>query len=103
MLSVEPLGSQEQRLIAVACKANGDSLEEDDPEKLLRFPEAFSPAPNNHSVGQAPPILAADMETRKQQCFREINQRNQLIEQLEVQLRQQVSEKTLFTIAWELQ
>jgi len=85
LLSVEALGSQEQHLITAACTAAGDSLEEDDPEKLLRFPAVFSPSTNNHSVGQAPPNLAIDMETRKQQCLREINQRNLSYFQQEVE------------------
>ena len=181
LVSVEALGEQEQHLVAAACTADGRTLAEDDPEKLLRLPAHEQPA----GLFSAPDeVLNADVDARKRALLQGINlrnlgyfdqevrkldawaddlklgleqeikaidaeikevrrtaataptledklthqrrqrelegrrsklrrelfarqdeveaQRNGLIEQLEVQLRQQVQEQTLFTIEWEL-
>ncbi|MBA2659578.1 MAG: DEAD/DEAH box helicase [Nitrosospira sp.] len=73
LISVDALGQQEQHLIVSAITAEGLLLPEDDPEKLLRLPaqqqaESLFPEPNG--------ALSTDMENRKLQILREINQRN---------------------------
>lgn len=73
LISVDALGQQEQHLIVAATTAQGVPLAEDDPEKLLRLPAhqkkagLFSPTDGT---------LAANLESRKVQVLREINQRN---------------------------
>jgi ERCC4-related helicase len=75
LITVDALGSQEQHLIVAACTINGQVLIEDDPEKLLRFPATVAPSlPQGEE--QWPAVLYEDLETRKQNLFREINQRN---------------------------
>jgi len=73
LLSVDALGRQEQHLIVAATTADGVALAEDDPEKLLRFPAHLQSA-GLFTAGDG--ALVADVETRKQQLLREINQRN---------------------------
>lgn len=73
LLSVDTLGQQEQHLIVAATTADGVALAEDDPEKLLRFPAHVRPL-GLFAAGDT--ALSADMETRKLQLLREINQRN---------------------------
>ena len=73
LLSVDTLGQQEQHLIVAATTADGVALAEDDPEKLLRFPAHVKPL-GLFAAGDT--ALSADMETRKLQLLREINQRN---------------------------
>jgi ERCC4-related helicase len=73
LLSVDTLGQQEQHLIVAATTADGIALAEDDPEKLLRFPAQMRPL-GLFAAGDT--ALSADMETRKLQLLREINQRN---------------------------
>lgn len=78
LLSVDTLGQQEQHLIVAATTAAGLALAEDDPEKLLRLPVRHSPA-QTQSAGlftAGNGALAAEVETRKLQLLREINQRN---------------------------
>jgi ERCC4-related helicase len=74
LVSVEALGNQEQHLLVAATTSDGVSLAEVDPEKLLRLP-AVSSAPGlfNNSPN---PELAADVERRKIELLRAINQRN---------------------------
>ena len=73
LISVDALGQQEQHLIVSATTAAGVALPEDDPEKLLRLPAQQQAA----SLFSAPDgTLAADIEKRKLQVLREINQRN---------------------------
>jgi superfamily II DNA/RNA helicase len=79
LISVETLGSQEQHLIVAAGTDKGETLAEDDPQKLLRFPAAVTPSPlggEGWGEGGIPPKLSTDLESRKQQRLREINQRN---------------------------
>jgi chromosome segregation ATPase len=73
------LGSQEQHLDVVASTVGGKILIEDDPKKLLRFPATPSPSPHGgegRGEGEIPSALCEDLETRKQNLLREINQRN---------------------------
>ncbi len=188
LVSVEALGEEEQHLVAAACTADGRTLAEDDPDKLLRLPAHELPHAQPAGLFSAPNevlmALMADVDARKRALLQGINQRNLgyfdqevrkldawaddlklgleqeikaidaeikdvrrtaataptledklthqrrqrelegrrsklrrelfarqdeveaqrngLIEQLEVQLRQQVQEQTLFTIEWEL-
>lgn len=73
LVTVEALGSQEQNLLVSATTADGVALAENDPEKLLRFP-AKTQAAGLFKEGDA--TLLADIESRKLQLLREINQRN---------------------------
>jgi ERCC4-related helicase len=73
LLSVDTLGQQEQHLIVAATTADGVALAENDPERLLRFPAQMQPL---GLFANGDTVLLADMETRKVQLLREINQRN---------------------------
>jgi ERCC4-related helicase len=73
LISVDALGQQEQHLIVAATTAQGVALAEDDPEKLLRLP-AHQKAAGLFSATDG--TLAADLDGRKVQVLREINQRN---------------------------
>jgi hypothetical protein len=73
LITVEALGSQEQNLLVSATTSDGVSLAENDPEKLLRFPAQMQSAGLFNEGGAT---LLADIEARKQQLLREINQRN---------------------------
>jgi hypothetical protein len=73
LISVDALGQQEQHLIVAATTAQGVALAEDDPEKLLRLP-AHQKAAGLFSATDG--TLAADLDSRKVQVLREINQRN---------------------------
>ena len=73
LLSVDTLGQQEQHLIVAATTADGVALAENDPEKMLRFPAHMRPL-ELFATGDT--ALSVDMETRKLQLLREINQRN---------------------------
>lgn len=73
LVTVEALGSQEQNLLVSASTADGVALAENDPEKLMRFPAQMQSA-GLFNEGDA--TLLADIEARKQQLLREINQRN---------------------------
>jgi superfamily II DNA/RNA helicase len=75
LISVETLGYQEQHLIVAASTVNGETLEEDDPEKLLRFPAIVAPATLVAAENVQLPLFT-DLESRKQLRLREINQRN---------------------------
>jgi len=77
LISVDALGQQEQHLIVAATTAQGVLLAEDDPEKLLRLPahqKAAGLCLSEQAATDGP--LAADMDRRKMQVLREINQRN---------------------------
>ena len=73
LIAVDALGQQEQHLIVAATTAQGVALAEDDPEKLLRLP-AHPKAAGLFSATDG--TLAADLDSRKVQVLREINQRN---------------------------
>ncbi|HDR9202677.1 TPA: DEAD/DEAH box helicase [Burkholderia vietnamiensis] len=73
LVSVEALGSQEQHLVVAASTADGVALAEDDPEKLLRLP-AHAQSAGLFNAGDT--TLLADVEARKFELLREINQRN---------------------------
>jgi ERCC4-related helicase len=73
LCSVEALGNLEQHLVVSAVTAEGYALPEDDPEKLLRLPACLKQgARETAEVSQ----LADDLEQRKNQLLRQINQRN---------------------------
>ncbi|MCX7069381.1 MAG: SNF2-related protein [Gammaproteobacteria bacterium] len=74
LVSVEALGNQEQHLVVAASTSDGSALAEEDPEKLLRLPATTKAAGLFNSAGDA--TLLADMEVRKTELLREINQRN---------------------------
>ncbi len=74
LLSVEALGNQEQLLLVAATTTDGVSLAEEDPEKLLRLPATTRAAGLFNNAGNA--TLAADVEGRRTELLREINQRN---------------------------
>ena len=79
LLEVVALGNQEQHLLVAATTTDGVSLAEDDPEKLLRLPAQTLPSPSGRgavSEGAFPATLAADVEGRRIELLREINQRN---------------------------
>ena len=73
LVSVEALGSEEQHLVVSASTSDGQTLVEDDPEKLLRLP-ARSQSAGLFSTADA--TLVEDVEARKIALLREINQRN---------------------------
>ncbi|WP_206662981.1 SNF2-related protein [Pseudomonas sp. Sample_9] len=73
MFSVETLGNLEQHLVVSAVMADGSSLPEDDPEKLLRLPAKLEQGQHGEA-GAA--LLVGDLEQRKNQLLREIKQRN---------------------------
>jgi ERCC4-related helicase len=74
LVSVEALGNQEQHLIVAASTSDGGALAAEDPAKLLRLPAITKPASLFSSAGDA--TLLADLEDRKTELLREINQRN---------------------------
>lgn len=73
LFSVEALGNLEQHLVVSAVTADGQALPEDDPEKLLRLPAHLE---HSESAAEGAVLLANDLEQRKSQLLREINQRN---------------------------
>lgn len=73
LFSVEALGNLEQHLVVSAVTADGQALPEDDPEKLLRLPARLE---QSESAAAGAVLLADDLERRKNQLLREINQRN---------------------------
>lgn len=73
LFSVEALGNLEQHLVVSAVTTDGQALPEDDPEKLLRLPAHLE---QSESAAAGAVLLANDLEQRKNQLLREINQRN---------------------------
>lgn len=74
LISVEALGNQEQHLLVVASTADGTTLAEDDPEKLLRLPATTQATSLFNNADEA--TLMADVANRKAELLRDINQRN---------------------------
>ena len=74
LLIVEALGNQEQHLLVAATTTEGVPLAEEDPEKLLRLPATTRAAGLCNNVGND--TLAADVESRRTDLLREINQRS---------------------------
>lgn len=81
LLSVETLNDQEQHLLVSACTKTGEVLPEDDPEKLLRLPAQVE----DDVRLQAGAELIADVDSRKSVLLSEINQRNLVYFEQEVQ------------------
>ena len=73
LVTVEALDNQEQRLLVAAITSDGQTLAEDDPEKLLRLPAHAQPA---ELTGFDVSPLSDDLAMRKTAVLREINQRN---------------------------
>ena len=73
LISVDALGNQEQHLLVAATTHDGTTLAEEDPEKLLRLP-AVTQEPGLFNTADSG--LLADVEARKVEMLREINQRN---------------------------
>ncbi|MDI3686434.1 SNF2-related protein [Pseudomonas aeruginosa] len=73
LFTVEALGNLEQHLVVSAVTTNGHALPEDDPEKLLRLPARLE---QSESAVEGAVPLVDDLEQRKSQLLREINQRN---------------------------
>lgn len=73
LVSVDALGCQEQRLLVAATTCEGISLEEDDPEKLLRLPARLDTCA---VLGSPPDDLQHAVVDRRSDILREINQRN---------------------------
>lgn len=78
LLIVQALGDQEQHLLVAAITSDGVSLVEDDPEKLLRMPATTQSAGLRIDVDSNADnaTLAADVEGRRTELLRAINQRN---------------------------
>ncbi len=74
LIEVVALGNQEQHLLVAATTTDGVPLAEEDPEKLLRLPATTRAAGLFNNAGNA--TLVADVEGRKTEMLREINQRN---------------------------
>ena len=112
LLTVESLGGVEQHLLVSAVTHEGETLPEDDPEKLLRLPATLSPDPSPasgrgegkapHPDGENPPqnplslegegwgegvnqLLDADLTERKNRLAESINRRNLSYFEQEVQ------------------
>ncbi|WP_460489249.1 SNF2-related protein [Curvibacter fontanus] len=73
LVSVQALGNLEERLVVAAVTNEGDSLAEDDPEKILRLPANVAVLCDGDAP---PPPLAEDLLSRRQSILQEINQRN---------------------------
>jgi ERCC4-related helicase len=73
LIEVETLGSQEQHLLVAASTTEGVALAEDDPEKLLRLPATQEQA---GLFNAADTVLSSNLETRKNNLLRDVNQRN---------------------------
>ncbi|CCN20305.1 SNF2-related protein [Bordetella bronchiseptica] len=74
LIEVDVLGNQEQHLLVTAVTSDGIALLENDPEKLLRLPAVAQP-PSLFST-EADSALSSNVEIRKAELLREINQRN---------------------------
>ncbi|MUV13362.1 SNF2-related protein [Noviluteimonas gilva] len=72
LIEVKSLSESEQHLMVAASTADGAVLEEDDPVKLLRMPASQTQG----GISAPESALLADVETRKTELLREINQRN---------------------------
>lgn len=75
LITVEALGNHEQQLLVSACNHSGEVLQENDPDKLLRFPASIESIQLVGAVVESS-ALNADIEVRKNNLLREINQRN---------------------------
>nr|WP_083859821.1 SNF2-related protein [Herbaspirillum sp. B39] len=74
LIEVDALGNQEQHLLVTAVTSDGIALLENDPEKLLRLPAVTQPA--SLFSAEEDPALSSNVEIRKAELLREINQRN---------------------------
>ncbi len=74
LIEVDALGSHEQHLLVAATTSDGVTLLEDDPRKLLRLPAVTQPSSLFSSAGDS--ALSSNLEVRKTELLREINQRN---------------------------
>ncbi|GHC90613.1 helicase [Pseudorhodoferax aquiterrae] len=74
LIEVDALGNQEQHLLVTAITSDGITLLEDDPRKLLRLPAVAQPPSLFRSAADS--ALSSNVEVRKTDLLREINQRN---------------------------
>ena len=74
LIEVDALGNQEQHLLVTAITSDGITLLEDDPRELLRLPAVAQPPSLLSSSANS--ALSSDVEARKTELLREINQRN---------------------------
>ena len=68
------VGQPEQHLLVTAITSDGITLLEDDPRELLRLPAVAQPPSLLSSSANS--ALSSDVEARKTELLREINQRN---------------------------
>ncbi|MEZ5477578.1 MAG: helicase-related protein [Thiolinea sp.] len=73
LLTISALAEAEQHLLVAAVDQYGNSLEEDDPDKLLRIPATITATPIDIPDN---PLLQQDFERRKNDLLRQINDRN---------------------------
>lgn len=74
LIDVDALGNQEQHLVVSAVTTDGIELQEDDPIKLLRLPASVQAS--HQLSNSAHSFLSSNLEERKNDLLREINQRN---------------------------
>ena len=72
LLTVQALGAEEQHVMVAAVTNDGNALEAEDPEKLLRLPARAQAATD----AEVPSELAQDLSARREALLRDINQRN---------------------------
>lgn len=73
LLTVSALAQEEQHLLVAAVDRHGNVLELDDPDKLLRIPATVT---NPQLELLESPPLQQDLEQRKNNLLREVNDRN---------------------------
>lgn len=74
LMTIDSLAGREQRLVTAAITDDGRLLSEDDPEKLLRLPVLSQTALD--AAPEPPPVLASDLEQRRNAVAQRINERN---------------------------
>ena len=72
LIEIAALGEMEQHVLVAATTSDGNVLEEEDPEKLLRLPAMQTPG----SSFPDDATLLIDMDARKTEVLRQINQRH---------------------------
>lgn len=74
VLSIEALGTEEDYVLPAGMTDDGQTLHEEDPEKLLRLPAELLPA-QIHELRE-PGALEMALKDQENQRIREVNQRN---------------------------
>ena len=75
VLSIEALGTAEDYLLLAGTTHGGESLHDEDSEKLLRLPAEVLPAPVPE-LGEPDGALEEELKRLENQHIREVNQRN---------------------------